>query len=275
MSNDRLFKIFGLLLVSLTSSIGCAQEHVEELIGKVQSLNHDISNVLIINLNNKKTTITNAKGLFKLEVNVNDTLQFSAVHYSTKEIMVTKAMLHQKMIFIDLQEKVIDLDEVTIQPHNLTGNIHLDAQRFDSKPVINSSSLGLPQAKVKVKTKNERLLFEADDGKFVKLQGSPFGVGITVNTHKIMNRISGKTKALKNRLVLDEHIKIEKQIANMFPTVAYSKELGIPQTHIEDFLSFCIHQTDFPKPSDTKNPLQIWEYIKGKSNTYKKSNGLN
>lgn len=251
--------------------IGYSQDNSTELTGKVKSSGTEASNILIINLNSRESTITNTKGEFNIEVKLKDIIKFIAIHYKTKEIVITDTILNQKTILVDLKEKVINLDEVVILPHNLTGRIDLDIKKIDTKPIITSSSLGLPKANIKVKTKNERLLFEADNGKLIKF----YGIAASINVTKLLNKISGRTKKLKDHILLDKHIKIENEIDNLFSKNILSEELGIPQMKIADFLGFCINQPDFSKLTETTNALQIFEYFKSKSYEYKKANGLN
>lgn len=251
--------------------IGYGQENIVELTGIVTSPNNTVSNILVVNINSKKSTIIDIKGVFSIEVKLQDTLQFSAVHYRTKEIVIIDEILNKKTILVDLEEKVVNLDEVVILPHNLTGQVALDIKKFGTKHNVTSSSLGLPKANIKVKTKNERLLFEADDGKLIKF----YGIAATINVTKLLNKISGRTKKLKDHILLDKHIKIENEIDNLFSKKVLSEELGIPQTNIADFLDFCLNQPDFTKLSDTISALRILEYFKGKSYEYKKANGLN
>ena len=251
--------------------IGYSQENVVELTGIITNPNYTVSDILVVNINSKKSTITDIKGFFSIEVKLQDTLQFSAVNYRKKEIVITDEILNQKTIQVDLEEKIVNLDEVVILPHNLTGKVALDIKIFDTKPVITSSSLGLPKANIKVKTKNERLLFEADDGKLIKF----YGIAATINVTKLLNKISGRTKKLKDHILLDEHIKIEKGIDNLFSKKVLSEELGIPQMNIADFLDFCVNKPDFSILPETINALQVFEYFKSKSYEYKKANGLN
>ncbi|TPN82163.1 carboxypeptidase-like regulatory domain-containing protein [Aquimarina algicola] len=260
------------LFIVLSSCNSNAQEI--ELMGVIQSFSNEISDVLVINLNSKKSTITNAKGGFTIAVNKNDTLQFSAITYVTKKVMITDSILDQGMMIVVLKEKTINLEEVVVRPYDLTGNINGDIQKIKLSPVIKASSLGLPEAKLKVKTKNERLLFEANHGKAVKIQGTPFGVGLIVNVHKILNKISGRTKSLKGRVALDEKVKVEDEIINMFSEIEIAEELQIPQSHVERFLQYAMNQEAFTELIDAKNAFQVWEYIKDSSLSYKKEHGL-
>lgn len=260
-----------LLCILPVSYKALSQENSRLINGRVISPKNDVSNVLIINLNSKKSAITDSLGLFTIEAQLRDLIRFTSVQYISKEIVITDSIFLKNFMDVHLEENVIPLNEVIVTPHSLTGNIAQDLRKITTKPSITAAYLRLPQADVKVKTKNERLLLEADRGKFAKMQGSPFGVGVIFNIHKILNRISGKTKALKYRLVLDKNDKTRKQIVNLFSRKDLSEELGIPEIHIDNFLTFCLIQADFPK---TSNALQVWEYFKNKSIEYKKSNSI-
>ncbi len=271
MNSGSLYKYFWSFLILLSSIIGYSQDNIVELTGKVKNTKAEISNILIINLNSKESTITNVKGEFSIEVKLKDTIKFSAIHYRPKEIIITDTILNKKIIVVNLEEKIINLEEVKIRPHNLTGRAAIDIKTFETQPIITPSSLGLPEANIKVKTKNERLLFEADDGKLIKF----YGVAATINVTKLLNKISGRTKMLKDHVQLDKHIKIENEIAKLFSKKVLSEELGIPTTYVENFLDFCVNQKDFPEYSETVNALKILEYLKNKSQVYKKINKLN
>jgi len=265
-THSDLFRLF----MVLTCLIGYGQEQRVELAGTVSSQNNPIANILIVNTNSNTSTITDHKGFFMIEVKPQDTLQVSAVQYITKEILITAQILDQKILQVALDKKVIQLDEVVVRPHQLTGDVLQDIKKLDTKPGVTAASLGLPKAKIKAKTKNERLLFEADDGKLIKY----YGVAVVVNVTKLLNKLSGRTKQLKNRIALDEHIKMENTVDHLFSKKALSQALGIPQTNIDAFLDFCIHQPDFATLSETMNALQVFEYFKTKSHAYKKANGL-
>ncbi len=275
MNIKNVLRIFIVSLTLLTTLISHGQEKTMELSGIVQHKNKNIADVLIINLNSKQATITNTKGYFMIETKLKDTLLFSAVQYIKKKIIITDTILKQNTPIIDLEEKVINLDEVVILPNNLTGQLGYDLKGMGIRPGITSSSLGLPKAKMKVNTKNERLLFAADDGYLVKLKGSiRDGVGISINVTKLISGISGNTKKLKNRVKLDRYAVLEEQVASLFSKTTWSEALGIPNTAIDDFLGFCVSQSDFPKSPETTNALLMLNYIKSKCNEYKKANGL-
>ena len=263
-----------------------SQEKIVTLSGKVQNFMNEVSDVLVVNLNTEKSTITDTQGFFKLDVKLHDSIKFSSIQYISKKISVTDSILNQHIIIVDLVEKVIKLDSVTVTPYNLTGNINTDVNGFHLKPVITASSLGLPNSDIELMTHSERLLLEADRGKFGRLAtiddygklahiAGYLSFSVIINTHKIMNRASGRTKALKNRVARDRNLILENKIKALFLKETISDAFKIPESNIDGFFIFCAAQEDFQQLSEVESNTQIWGYLKRKSVEYKEVNNLN
>lgn len=248
--------------------------------GRVKNLENDISDVLIVNLNSKKSTITDSLGLFTIEVKLKDSIRISAIQYLAKEIIISDINVVEKTLEINLVENVINLNEVTITPYNLTGKIDFDIDRLGIKPAVSSSSLGLPNANVQKMAQSERLLLEADRGKYIMLAtteeyGEVFkilayaGLTVVINTHKIMNRASGRTKSLEEMVGRDKKTEIEKDIISKFSKKTISENFNIPEAQIDGFLTYCLSQADFLKLNQVSNSVEMWDYLKAKSIEYK------
>ncbi|WP_291865130.1 hypothetical protein [Maribacter sp.] len=270
------------LLIALTSFTGFSQKNTTLLNGKVKSIKNDVSNILIVNLNSKKSTITDSLGGFTIEVKRRDSLQFTAVQYLTKNVFITDTIFNKNLVTINLLDNVINLNEVTVTPYNLTGKIALDIERLGIKPAVTSSSLELPNADIEVMTQSERLLLEADRGKYIRLQTSEdYGkvaqilgyasLSVIINTHKIMNRVSGRTKSFEEMVARDENMELEKEIITKFSKKTMSQNFNIPETSMDAFLTYCMSQKDFTELSKARNTMEIWEYLKAKSIDFKKT----
>lgn len=273
----HLLKLF---ILVFTSFSGFSQEKSKFLEGNVRSHENDVSNILIVNLNSKKSTITDSLGAFTIEVKLKDSLEVSAVQYLTKNIIITDSIFNEDLLIINLVENVIDLNEVTVMPYNLTGNMGLDIERLGLKPSVNSSSLGLPNSDLEVMSQSERLLLEADRGKYVRLAttenyGKVFEIlgyatlTVVINTHKIMNRVSGRTKSLEEMVARDETMELENEIITKFSKSGISESFGISKNDIDGFLTYCMSQKDFIELSNTGNSIEVWEYLKAKSIEFK------
>ncbi|WP_461445143.1 hypothetical protein [Maribacter sp.] len=278
----KQFRFFFTLL-AISSFSGFGQEKATALEGRVRSLRNDVSNILIVNLNSKESTITDSLGQFTIEVRLKDTLQITAVQYVTSKITITDAIFAKNSVVITLLENVINLKEVTVTPYNLTGKIDLDIERLGLEPTVTSSSLGLPNADVEVMSQSERLLLEADRGKYVRLgtmddHGKLIQIlgyatiSVIINTHKIMNRASGRTKSLEERVARDEQMTMEKEIITKFSKQTIAETFDIPLTHVDGFLTYCMSQTDFLAVAQQENSIEIWEYLKARSIEFKETN---
>ena len=224
---------FLLLLIALASFKGFSQENTTLLNGKAKSFKNDVSNILIVNLNSKKSTITDSLGLFTIEVKLRDSIRFTAVQYHTKEIVITNTIINENLVIINLVENVINLNEVTVTPYNLTGAIDRDIERLGIKPVVTSSSLRLPNATIEVLTQSERLLLEADRGKYFYY----YGTAMKLNLHKILNKVSGRTKSFEEMVALDENMELGKEIIAKFSKKTISENFDIPETNFDGFIT--------------------------------------
>ncbi|WP_282049737.1 hypothetical protein [Maribacter aquivivus] len=269
-----------ILVAVLASFLGFGQDNSTLIKGKVSSTKNDVSNVLIVNLNSKKSTITDSLGIFSIEVKLKDSVRITAVQYLPKEIAISESHINSSLITIQLIDNVIDLNEVTVTPYNLTGEIDRDIDRLQIEPTVTSYSLGLQNADVTKMTQSERLLQEADRGKYVSLQTiEDFGklneifsyaaISVKVNTHKIMNKVSGRTKSLEEMVERDQNMNLEKEIIYKFSKQTIAENFDIPESNVNGFLTYCLSQPDFNALSDSGNMAEIWAYLEIKSVEFK------
>lgn len=82
----------------------------------------------IINITAEKGTVTEANGEFSIEVRENDLLLFSSVQFQKKEILITAEILSSKVLKVELQKDLTELDEVRL--HQLSGNLASDIEEI-------------------------------------------------------------------------------------------------------------------------------------------------
>jgi hypothetical protein len=73
-----------------------------------------LQNVDVINKTSKKSTTTNEKGEFVIEVKANDSLLFYSKNYFSKRIKITTQQIEQKYLQVDMIKKPEELEEVVI-----------------------------------------------------------------------------------------------------------------------------------------------------------------
>lgn len=255
-----------------------AQEFTTRLEGRVYSKDADVAATHVSNISSNKGTITDAEGFFVISVQLNDTLVFSAVQYKRKEVVVTLEVLNTDAFNVSLEPSLTELDEVVVTPYNLSGDLKRDINKIKVGPIVTASTLGLPNANVKVITQNERRLFEADNGKFISLGNykldSTFNPMVMVNLNKILNRVTGRTQKLKKFVAIDREIAFLQKVKHLYHDSLYVQDLKIPTANINDFMNFCEVDSVFVETVETDDELRIWELLYQNSIIYRENNGL-
>lgn len=252
-----------LFFLCCTSATLVAQTQMSKTLeGRVYSDDGDVAATHVLNLTTQKATITDGNGFFSIPVKLHDTLVFSAVQYRKKTVVISLSILESKEITIGLEEAMNVLDEVTVTPYNLSGDILKDIATLQTEPVVTSSTLGLPNAYVRIPTKAERQLFEAKSG-----------AGL-IPLNPIINGLSGRTKMLKERVARNNLYARTERVRDFYADSLYQKELNIPLEKIDDFLYFCEVDDYFQYVVDSHDLFKIWEYMRKKSILYRKNNNL-
>tara|TARA_R110002051_G_scaffold241712_1_gene302101 strand:- start:69696 stop:70511 length:816 start_codon:yes stop_codon:yes gene_type:complete len=260
-----LFLLFGFFSVK-------AQELRQLLQGNIKSFTDEVQDVTVQNISSGKGTISDGYGFFSIAVQRNDSIVFSAVQFKKKTLVVTAAMLQSERIIVTLEEANNELDEVIVMPYNLTGDL---AKDMKTQNVVVAATLGLPNAYVQKKTQSERLLAEADGGNWIKSAGAGYGgAGGSINLHKILNRISGRTKMLKKRVARDERNVVIEDLLHFFPDSVLHSELKIPEGRVYEFVYFCEADTNFSPLMQANDLIKVWEFLRLKSILFRKENDL-
>lgn len=252
--------LFIALLFNISFAIG--QQSSKQLQGRIVSDNADVTGITIQNSNTERATITDFEGNFSIQVREGDTLVFSAVQFKRKILPVSKALMNSAFVQIPLEEFVNELDEVTVQPFGLSGDISKDLTNLQLAKDVSAEALDLPNADVKIITQSERKLFEATTGSGL------------VPLNPILNWITGRTKMLKNRVAIEEKYGRTQQVRAFYVDSLFTSDLGVPAKKIDDFMYFCEIDDTFQELVSTGDQLRLWEYLLDRSKLYRKNNGL-
>ena len=214
---------------------------VVELSGNVEGKD-DLDGIHVINKTSSFYAVTTVTGNFKIKANVNDTIVFSSILYKLKEMVVTPTIYKDKYLTTALETFVNDLNEVTLG-RVLTGNLSSDVANQGNKKQINFADVGIPGYTGKPLTQSARRLKEASD--FSPTIGGGFsggGVGLQINP--IINAISGRTKDLKERVIIENKSSLLEKIKKEFAATFFQSH-ELPEDKREEFFLFCSDQPDF------------------------------
>ncbi len=234
-----------LLLFYCTSSYGQQKElHDFEGIITASETNEPLSNVHIINTNLVKGTITNTQGEFKISAQINDTLHISSIGYKSMMIRVTNDWLIFKNAKIQLTEKAYALEEVVVNPYNLTGYLEVDSKLIPEKQNYRYNISGLNYA------------YEAGDYNpkaFSKVMSSIFNPA-----DLLYNIFSNKNKELRKLKKIREDDTIRELLETKFDREMLATLLNVEKNEIGEILSNCNYSESFIQ---TANDLQIMDAI--------------
>lgn len=245
-----------------STSLGAQSLFSKKLEGRVFSNEGDVAATTVQNISTNRATITDIDGFFQIVANLSDTLVFSAVQFKKREIVVSREILQQRMLRVQMEDALTELDEVVVTPYSLTGDLSKDIGIIKTEVVVTASTLELPNAYVLPITKAERELFEATSG-----------AGI-LPLNPILNGISGRTKMLKERIARNKLYSRTERVKAFYADSLFRKNLRIPEEKIDDLLYFCEVDPEFQSIVDTHDRLKIWEFIRRKSMVYRENNKL-
>lgn len=253
------------LLFSLVAllSFFLLQAQRQEIKGKLIA-SDDVEGIHILNKTASKFTISNDKGEFRIEAKATDTLLISSLIYNNKEIIVSKEHENSNSIEIKLDEKVSELDKVIVGKI-LTGSLQSDLENSDAKTEINFYDLGIPGNTKLPLTQNEKKLHDADGGSWGHI-----GLGFGVNFHKLLNKISGRTKKLKDIVELDDKDKCINRLRIDYESILFENDTLAKNLRNEYFL-FSQEDENFLSLCKEDNDIKLLEFLQLKLKAYREN----
>ena len=203
-----------------------------------------LESVHVINLNQVVGTITNSKGEFQIPAAVNDTLYFSYLGFKSQKIRVTNDMFRFQNTKIALTELAYALEEVILQPYQLTGYLEIDVKNLPLNTAYQYSISGLPRS------------YEAGNK-------SPSAVtkvlGAILNPADLLRNLFGKRPRQMRKLrQMKEDDEIRDLLASKFDRETLQELLQLEKVDIDDILMNCNYSRSFIQ---TANDLQILDAI--------------
>ena len=257
-----MIKVFTTFFVIALFTTTHAQ--ISQISGKVIAQG-DVENIHVINKTSNRYATTNKAGSFEIGVRYQDTLVFTSIRYKIKAVYVDSTMIENRYLEIVLEEFTNELDEVTVG-RVLTKDLESDVENSQAQPKINFFDVGIPGYKGKQPTQKERLLIEADHGKFLYF----YGIGFAININKVLNRVSGRTKQLKRLVKLEKRDELMYELKAHYSESLFENET-LSQEQKMEFFFFCSEDVDFETNCRTDNKLKILEFLQHKLLKYKKN----
>jgi hypothetical protein len=191
-----------------------------------------------------KGTISNARGNFEIDADVNDTLHITMIGFQSLRVRVTNDWVKNGNAKIELTEKAIALEEVKVRKYNLTGYLEVDTKLIPDEENFRYSISGLPQG------------YEAGEYSpkaFSRVMNSIFNPA-----DMLYNFFGKKPKELKKLKEMKKDNTVKTLLETKFDRETVAILLGIDKKDIPEILQHCNYSEAFIQ---TANDLQILDAI--------------
>ena len=207
-------QIYFLLLI-IFSLQTYSQDNRIMISGLVKSDSLTVEGAHVINLSSKVGTISDALGMYKIPVQLNDTILFSDIEFKNIQVIVNESNVYEKYLEIDFQVNINELDEIIIA-NNMAG------------------SLGLPNADREPLSQTERKTnYYKKGGAISKLQGLVSGEARKMRKLQRLSEEDERTRAYQIQIL---------KIREYFKDEFFINSLKIPEEDINNFISHCIQK---------------------------------
>lgn len=254
----RLRYIFVLLLTVVFSKT--VQAQIVEFEGLIVA-DGDLEGIHIINKSLSRFTTTNKEGKFTIEGRKSDTIYVSAVSYEHKQFRISNLQFESRQLVIKLKEAVNQLDQVVIG-RIVTGDLATDIQTSGIEAPINFWDVGLPGYKGKPLTQSERRLAHADSG--------PMFTPTSINVHKLLNKISGHTKRMKERVRVETETALINAIRDDFGA-AFFEVHELEENKRPEFWFYCQEDQNFMIRCKQRSDLDVIVFLEEKLMAFKEN----
>jgi len=201
------------------------------LFGEVANDSIDISGIHVINASSGGKTITDQKGTFKIGIRKTDSIYFSSVQIKKQLIVITEQIYSSDSIKVYLEPLVNILENVTVRPHNLSGNIKSDLALVDKNDILNFDDVGVPGYKG---NREEKIVFRNNSN--VLLSTLLIPLGMPLNIEAVYKQLSGYYDTLRKSRALDVRNKVAVDIIQFYGLNFFKNEFNLNENNLYEFV---------------------------------------
>ena len=244
--------LFYVVLFSITS--GQTQNLDRVMIkGQMVSKTNDVEGITVYNTSSNNGTVTDAAGVFKIQVALHDQIQISALQFKTVTVIIDDTMIKNKAFTVLLTEEINTLDEVVILSNGLTGDLTTDLANVEKLKTMPHFWGDLRD----IEFDNEHL--DRVDNKLVKKGQFYNGVDFSrlLGLNKLMNNLLSKKKTA---LPVWQDQK-ESDILAKYSVQYMSENFNIPWHQVDEFLIYLDSKESTSKILSKQSEVQLLEFL--------------
>lgn len=262
--NKKLL-LFAIFLISIKS---VSQEDRKPFYGEIYDELGVLSGTHIINITTKNATYSNENGEFRIPVKVGDTLKITSIGYKTLFITSSEKHLSIAKNRFKMTRDIVELDEIKVKSHNLTGSLALDFKRIpkDKKAVALANTMDFSNINMKAKTRDDYVdkrvrphIVQTDPVSANAGAGS--SVGVPFGSSK-------KLWALRRELNFKESF--PSKLLNEFGEGFFFQKLKIPVENYTQFITYCSY-LNIEKLYQENKKLEVIQILRKENINFLKS----
>ncbi len=248
----KLVSLF--LFISLYSfSQSNNQKFIEGIVYNDNS--YSIEGVHVLNITSYDATITDSNGKFKILVNLNDEIIFSAIQFKRRKIKIDNDVFNSLYITIFLEEFVNELDEVIVNSSGLSGSLMNDLQNSGIVKNLNFDDLGIPGFKG---IRKEDIPSNSQLTKELLL--APLTGGLDIE--RMYNWVSGYYKEKRQFREFKNDFNLIDEIIKFYGLRFFIDEFKLTEDNIHEFVTSTYHNYPVEENFKMGNYTLVIDYFK-------------
>ena len=216
---------------------------------------YSIEGVHVLNITSNEATITDSDGNFKIFVNLNDELIFSAIQFKRKKIIMDRGVFDSLSINVYLEEFVNELDEVILNSSGLSGSLMNDLENSGIVDNVNFDDLGIPGF---TGIRKEDIPSNSQLTKELLL--APLTGALDVE--RMYNWISGYYKEKRKERQYKNDYNLIDRIINFYGLRFFIDEFGLVEDNIHEFVTSAYQNYPLEENFKSGNYSLVIEYLK-------------
>ena len=257
----NMIRILLFIVVLFSISTGQTQNLDRVMIkGQMVSKTNDVEGITVYNTSSNSGTVTDAAGVFNIQVALHDQIEISALQFKTVTVIIDDTMIKNKAFTVLLTEEINTLDEVVILSNGLTGDLTTDLANVEKLKTMPHFWGDLRD----IEFDNEHL--DRADNALVKKGQFYNGVDFSrlLGLNKLMNNFLSKKKTT---LPVWQDQK-ESDILAKYSVQFMSENYNIPWHQVDEFLIYLESKESSNKISSIQSEVQLLEFLLKESKVF-------
>lgn len=220
----------------------------------------DAGDINIYNMNTTEGVSTNKYGEFIIKVGLNDRLMVSSIQYQKFIVTIDAGVLKNKTINIKISEAVNELEEITLKPYDLSGNVQADVAKI--------TTVDVEHTKLSSEEMVNTYAYKFRDDKDSKVENIAMDKGYLTNGLNFANifRTIFNSNTKEGKLTSED---MDVSVRKVYNDDFFKRNLDIKKENINEFIFYAQENGLEERMLEKGNELDLIEFLIEKSKAYK------